>query len=88
MLHKKTVYLRDEDLDLWAACPNKSLLVHNALTKLVIEPPPKDYPSPDVVDIGEDWKEKLTLRAEKVKGDHCNHGYNLKVSKCKFGCKK
>ena len=31
-LHKKTVYIREEDLELWAACPNKSLMVHNALS--------------------------------------------------------
>ncbi len=33
-LHKKTVYIREEDLDLWAACPNKSLMIHNALQKM------------------------------------------------------
>lgn len=30
-LLKKTIYLRESDEQLWAECPNKSLLVHNAL---------------------------------------------------------
>lgn len=30
-LLKKTIYLRESDEALWAECPNKSLLVHNAL---------------------------------------------------------
>ena len=40
-LIKKTIYLREEDLELWKACPNKSLLIHNALNKMpeVIDEP-------------------------------------------------
>lgn len=52
-LHKKTVYIRDEDLEAWSACPNKSLMVHTALqpaTKNVFIPLYReDEPAPQIL---------------------------------------
>lgn len=115
MLLKKTVYLREEDLELWESCPNKSLLVHNALrldwaketlqtippiviksVKVAYTPkkkldnmvlageafetiPAADYHRSDPV--------PTPVHFQKFDEGYCKHGLNLKVSKCKYGCK-
>lgn len=90
MLIKKTVYIREEDLELWKNCPNKSLMVHNALNINFIDSPTTAEQIQDIVEAQERPVKTstkfaphniVTNMATGEKFLSCKHGYNPKFCK-------